>query len=62
VRTKDWRNYWSKRKGYQLMSKKKRNRIRKLKGRRGRRSKGRSWILRLFMDSMNVRTLKLTKK
>jgi len=62
VRTKDWRNYWSQRRENQYRTKKKRSRIRKLKGRRGRRSKGRSWILRLFMDSMNVRTLKLTKK
>jgi len=59
VRSKDWRNYWSKRKGYQLMSKKKRNRIRKLKGRRSIR---RSRIRRSFIASINVKASKLAKK
>ena len=44
------------------MSKKKRNRIRKLKGRRGRRSIRRSRIRRSFIASINVKASKLAKK
>jgi len=62
VKSKDWRNYWSQRRGNQFRTKKKRSRIRKLKGGRGRKSKKRIRIKRLFIASMIVKVSKLAKK
>jgi len=49
VRSKDWRNYWRQKKGYQYRSKK-------------NNEKERSRIRRLFIASMNVRASELVKK
>ena len=46
----------------QFRTKKKRSRIRKLKGGRGRKSMKRIRIKRLFIASMIVKVLKLAKK
>jgi len=62
VRSKDWRNYWSQRRGNQFRTKKKRSRIRKLKGGKGRKSLKRIRNKRLFIASMIVKVSKLPKK
>ena len=62
MRSKDWRNYWSQRRGNQFRTKKNRSRIRKLKGGRGRKSMKRIRIRRLFIASMIVKVSKLPKK
>jgi len=64
VRSKDWRNYRSQRRGNQFRTKKKRSRsrIRKLKGERGRKSMKKIRIRRLFIASMIVKVSKLPKK
>ena len=59
MKSKDRRYYWSQRRRYQLISKKKRSKIRVFKG---RRIKHRKSIRRLFIASMNVRASKLPKK
>ena len=62
MKSKDWRNYWSQRRENQYRTKKKRSRIRKLKGGRGRKSMKRIRIKRLFIASMIVKVSKLAKK